>query len=102
MHLTCAIAAVVETCPSDTGMGFLGFNPNVETCPSDKLVNLARKDTTSTDSCKCHHVPKIPESGANELVRRKAGSYLMAAKGLLKQVNKQMNKVDSLYSINLH
>ena len=67
-------------------MGVLGFNPNVETCPSDKLVNLARTDTTSTDSCKCHHVPKIPESGANELVRRKAGSYLMAAKGLLKQV----------------
>ena len=101
-HPTLVSQECVETCPSDTGMGVLGSNPNVETCPSDKLVNLARTDTTSTDSCKCHHVPKIPESGANELVRRKAGSYLMAAKGLLKQVNKQMNKVDSLYSINLH
>ena len=45
---------------------------------------------------------KIDSSDINEIVRRKAGSYLMAVKDLLRQVNAEMNKVKTLYSINLN
>ena len=74
----------------------------VESSPSVKQVNLARTRKHSSDHCSCRHVSKSNSSDANDLVRRKAGSYLIAAKGLLKQVNVEMNKVNSLYSINLN
>ena len=62
---------------------------NVETSPSVKLVNLAR----ARKDCSCRHVSEINSSDVNELV---------AVKGLLRQVNAEMNKVKTLYSINLN
>ena len=65
-------------------------------------------DTGNPDIRKCKISRKCAESDSEVLVRRKdilvrrkAGSYLMAAKGLLEHANKQLNKVDSLCSINL-
>ena len=55
----------------------------------------------SANLCGCSHVPMTDTSQKDILVRRKATSYLMAAKGLLKKANNNMNKVSSLYSINL-
>jgi hypothetical protein len=73
----------------------------VEACPSDKLVDSSRTGNTSANHCVCSHVSESSASEANaSVVRYKAGSYLMAAKGLLKHVNKELNKVNSLYSIN--
>ncbi len=42
-----------------------------------------------------------PENVQDEWVTRRAASYLMAAKGLLRKVNNKVNRLDSLYSINL-
>ena len=72
---------------------------SVGTSTSDKLMDLPHAGNPDIQKCKKSH--KNTKSDSDVLVRRKAGSYLMAAKGLMKQVNKQMNKVDSLYSINL-
>jgi len=55
----------------------------------------------SANLCGCSHVPMTDTSQEDILVRRKATSYLMAAKGLQKKANNNMNKVNSLYSINL-
>ena len=75
------------------------IRPAVGTSTYDKLMDLLR--TGKFDIQEYQKPRKNTKLDYNALVRRKAGSYLMAAKRLMKQVNKQMNKVDSLYSINL-
>ena len=75
------------------------IRPAVGTSAYNKLMDLLRAGKFDIQKYQKPH--KNTESDYDALVRRKAGSYLMATKELMKQVNKQMNKVDSLYSINL-
>ena len=48
----------------------------------------------------CSHVSTTETLPEHVLVRCEDVSYLMAAKGFLKKVNKELNKVNSLYLIN--
>ena len=66
----------------------------VETYVTDKPVKSASTGTASTDHCRCNHVAKGDTSVSNIEVRRKAGSYLMASKGLLKDVKNKVNQLD--------
>ena len=60
----------------------------VEACTSHHQVKYLRQrknEIISRNHCVCDHVPKMSESEVNNsLMRYKAGSYLVAAKGLLK------------------
>ena len=62
---------------------------------------LTGKSIYSTHPCRYSDTCKKDTSLQNELVTRKATSYLMAAKGLLRKVNDKVNRLDSLYSINV-
>ena len=66
----------------------------VETCVPKKIAQLATTVPSSTNHCGRNHVTKHDTSLPNVLVRHKAASYLMAAKGLLNKVNNKVNRMD--------
>ena len=79
---------------SYTSNNILQIYKHVEICPSKNPVNVKL--------CGCSYVSTMEMLSGHVLVRREDVSYLMAAKGFLKKVNKELNKVNSLYSINLN
>ena len=73
----------------------------VKTCTPNQLGELTTRGAGSNNYYKCYDVYKNDTSLSKDLVRRKATSYMMATKGLLTKVNDKVNRLDSLYSINL-
>ena len=65
-------------------------------------TKLGKEHTTvsSTTSHGGHnHVPKKNTSLPDKLVRRKAVSYLMAAKGLIKRINNKVDQLDHFFQL---
>ena len=58
------------------------------------MSKLANTNNISDDRCVCNHVPNNDPSEPDVLVRRKAASYLMAAKGLLQEVKNKVDRLD--------
>ena len=75
--------------------------PHKQGIKSNSGGPLTGKSIYSTHPCRYSDTCKKDTSLQNELVTRKATSYLMAAKGLLRKVNDKVNRLDSLYSINV-
>ena len=59
------------------------------------------KSIHTAHPCRYSDACKKNTSLPDELVTRRATSYLMAAKGLLRKVKDKVNQLDSLYSINV-
>ena len=80
-----------------------GIEVLVGACARKQPGRKSGTDVPSTNYCGCN-VPSTNYSGCNDVaeikslnhdkVRRKAVSYLNAAKGLLKKVNKKVNHLD--------
>ena len=67
----------------------------VGTCAPTTMSKLANTNNISDDRCVCNHVPNNNDpSEPDVLVRRKAASYLMAAKGLLQEVKNKVDRLD--------
>ena len=67
------------------------------TCPRKQLGNLTSTVTTSTNPYVGNDVYMNRHKNTsvhNNVVRRKATSYLMAAKGLLTKVNDKVDRID--------
>ena len=65
----------------------------VGACARKQPGRKSGTDVPSTNYCGCNDVAEI-KSLNHDKVRRKAVSYLNAAKGLLKKVNKKVNHLD--------
>ena len=66
----------------------------VETLSSKKLAKLAITESDITNHCGSNHVVEHDTSVPNVIVRRKAASYLMAAKGFRNRVIDEVNRLD--------
>ena len=71
----------------------------VETFSTKKLAKLAITESASTNHCGCNHVLEHDTSLPNVIVRRKAASYLMAAKGLRNRVIDEVNRLDHFFQL---
>ena len=72
---------------------------DVETLSLKKLAKLAITGSASTNHCGCNHVPEHDTPLPNVIVRRKAASYLMDAKGLRNKVIDKVNRLDHFFQL---
>ena len=73
--------------------------PIVETLSPKKLTKFAITESVSTNHCGCNHVLEHDTSFPNVIVRRKAASYLMAAKELRNTVIDEVNRLDYYFQL---
>ena len=87
--------------PTLVSQEYVESRPQKQGIKSTSGGPLTGKSIYGTHPCRYSDACKKDTSLPDELVTRKATSYLMAAKGLLRKVHDKVNRLNSLYSINV-